>query len=77
MKKEEEKRKHHVNIGTIGHVDRGRSLLMEAILQNSNTENGKNQNIDLGEEESVRGCKRGIEIKSHSIFDEEPPEMQS
>ncbi len=74
MEIKEEKRKHHVNIGTIGHVGRGRAILTSEIQQALNTEKGANQKIDLGEEEPVMPCKRGITIKSHSIFDEEPPQ---
>ena len=60
--KKEEKPKHHVNIGTLGHVDRTRPSLVKLIID-SIDENGKIKTNNDADKQSSEKVHKGIEIK--------------
>ena len=60
--KKEENPKHHVNIGTLGHVDRARPSLVKLIID-SMDQNGNIKTNNDADKQSGEKVHKGIEIK--------------
>ena len=59
---EDKKLKHHVQIGTIGHVDRSRPSLVQLIIETSNKDCKAVSNNNANKQ-SNKDIHKGIEIK--------------
>ncbi len=59
---EDKKPKHHVRIGTLGHVDRSRPTLVQLIIETTNKD-CKAESNNNANKQSDKEVHKGIEIK--------------